>query len=341
MLRTVPFCLMGLCVCLGVTVQSRAQDPHFTQFFASPLTLNPANTGLFSGIGRIAANYRSQWGSIATPFVTGTVSADFQLLPGIIPANDILGVGGLLLYDQTGGGGLKTEYAALSVAYHKALDMDGNITLGVGGQLAVVQKRIDFSKLIFEDQLTSNGFDPTLPSGEYIPNASITYPDYDVGLIYNQLIGQWSSFYAGLSYYHISQPHESFLGANYHLHSRFTAHGGGVIGFNASTSFYVSGLFMQQGSATEIAIGGALGLLVNGIPETPTVFYVGSWYRYRDAINPYVGLQVNNVQVGITYDVNTSSLQAASLHRGGMEISVIYTYPPPGPNLKRYKCPRF
>lgn len=131
---------MGLCVCLGVTVQTRAQDPHFTQFFASPLTLNPANTGLFSGIGRIAANYRSQWGSIATPFVTGTVSADFQLLPGIIPANDILGVGGLLLYDQTGGGGLKTEYAALSVAYHKALDMDGNITLGVGGQLAVVQK---------------------------------------------------------------------------------------------------------------------------------------------------------------------------------------------------------
>ena len=36
----------------------KAQDPHFSQFFASPLTLNPAFTGKFDGLFRVAGNYR-------------------------------------------------------------------------------------------------------------------------------------------------------------------------------------------------------------------------------------------------------------------------------------------
>ena len=39
---------------------SYAQDPHFSQFFASPLTINPANTGNFSGSLRAALNSRTQ-----------------------------------------------------------------------------------------------------------------------------------------------------------------------------------------------------------------------------------------------------------------------------------------
>jgi Type IX secretion system membrane protein PorP/SprF len=38
----------------------QAQDPHFSQFFASPLTLNPAFTGKFDGQVRLAANHRDQ-----------------------------------------------------------------------------------------------------------------------------------------------------------------------------------------------------------------------------------------------------------------------------------------
>jgi len=41
-------------------VYSYAQDPHFSQFFASPLTINPANTGNFSGSLRAALNSRTQ-----------------------------------------------------------------------------------------------------------------------------------------------------------------------------------------------------------------------------------------------------------------------------------------
>src|SRR5690625_5057519 len=128
----------------------RAQDPHFTQFFASPLTLNPAFTGLFSGDIRVAAIYRSQWSHIALPYVTGTVSVDANILKNYIPYQDSWGVGGIALYDREAGGGLKTTYGGLSTAYHKGLDPEGAQSLTVGLQLAYVQKRLDPTKLTFE-----------------------------------------------------------------------------------------------------------------------------------------------------------------------------------------------
>jgi hypothetical protein len=118
-------------------------------------------------------------------------------------------------------------------------------------------------------------------------------------------------------------------------------HGGGTLAIDKTTQLYASGLFMQQAGAREIDLGLAVGWLVNGLPDDPTVFYIGSWYRFGDAINPYVGLEINNIRVGMSYDVNVSSLVPASLHRGGFEISLIYIKPSNGPSLKGYKCPKF
>ena len=58
----------------------QAQDPHFSQFFASPLTLNPAFTGKFNGTVRVAGNYRNQWPEINRAYVTNTASVDFQIM---------------------------------------------------------------------------------------------------------------------------------------------------------------------------------------------------------------------------------------------------------------------
>jgi type IX secretion system PorP/SprF family membrane protein len=318
-----------------------AQDPHFTQFFSSPLTLNPAFTGLFSGDLRLAGNYRNQWSSISTPFVTSTVSADAGILKNIIPYNDIWGVGLLVLYDQTGGGGLKSTYAALSTAYHKGLDAEGLQSLAVGFQVALVQKRLDYSKLVFENQLTNQGFDPTLPSGEYFANSNLTYPDYNAGILYNASIGEFGNFYAGASYYHLSQPNESFLGQHFSLHSRMTFHTGGAFAPTPLTRVYLSGLYMRQGSATEIDAGGALGFVVNGLPLDANIFYIGGWYRWQDAVNPYIGFEVNNLHIGLTYDVNVSSLRPASNYRGGVELSLIYILQKGNPDMNKINCPKF
>ena len=63
-----------LCIIYFFPGDTEAQDPAFSQFFASPLTLNPALTGKFNGAVRIAGNYRNQWPQINNAYITSTVS---------------------------------------------------------------------------------------------------------------------------------------------------------------------------------------------------------------------------------------------------------------------------
>lgn len=125
-----------------LALQTTAQDVHFTQYFTSPLTLNPANTGLVKCDWRVAGNYRTQWGSVnSTPYVTGTISYDMAALKGKL-GGDALGIGVIGLYDKSGTGALQNITTGLSLAYHKRLSSDEekpqNLSIGVQGFL--VQK---------------------------------------------------------------------------------------------------------------------------------------------------------------------------------------------------------
>src|ERR1035438_3928768 len=97
-----------------------AQDPGFSQFFASPLTLNPALTGKFNGDLRVAGNYRNQWPSINNAFITSTVSVDGGLFKKNLPETDTWGVGIMAMTDKTANGILSSNYISLSTAYHKS-----------------------------------------------------------------------------------------------------------------------------------------------------------------------------------------------------------------------------
>lgn len=335
--------LLLLTIALYIALSpAKAQDPHFTQFFASPLTLNPAFTGYFSGDLRLAGNYRSQWRSIASPYITGTMSADFGILKNTISYTDTWGVGILALYDKTGAGALTSNYVGLSTAYHKGLDVEGNHTLGLGIQAAWVQKRIDQSKLQFENQIGDNGYDPALPSNENIVTPNISYLDYNVGLLYSGLVGESSNIYMGVSYYHFTQPTETFMGQdNNRLSYRYTIHGGGSFPVNGSNRIHISAHYMRQNQATETTLGGAYGFMLNDMQDAPTVFYLGAWYRLKDAVNPYLGLEFSSFKVGLSYDLNVSTLKPASNYRGGMELSVIYIRTKNENNKNRTLCPKF
>src|SRR3954467_9899258 len=94
--------LLGVSLTVLMAGSAMAQDVHFTQYFTSPLTLNPALTGLVSEDLRFAANYRTQWASVSTPYITGTVSYDMAVLKGKLPEGDALGIGFMGLYDKSG-----------------------------------------------------------------------------------------------------------------------------------------------------------------------------------------------------------------------------------------------
>src|SRR6202007_1542836 len=89
---------------------AKAQDPGFSQFFASPLTLNPALTGKFNGTLRVAGNYRNQWPAINNAFITSTVSVDAPVFHNILPETDTWGVGLMPMTDRTANGILTSNY---------------------------------------------------------------------------------------------------------------------------------------------------------------------------------------------------------------------------------------
>jgi type IX secretion system PorP/SprF family membrane protein len=319
-----------------------AQDPNFSQFFASPLTLNPALTGKFNGVVRVAGNYRNQWPTINTAFRTTTVSADFGVLGNRIPENDQFGVGVMGMYDQNGNGVMKNSYISGSLAYHKALDEYGYHQLGVGFSGTYAQRRLDAGKLNFEDELTSLGF--TGNTAEIFGSngfLNINYADVNAGIIYNGATNDYNNFYFGASIYHINRPKVSFQGADFLLEPRYTLHGGGYFPVADATTLFVSANYQNQAGASETIFGAAIGLTVNDDFDRAVDVYAGSWIRLNDAIIPYIGIEFNTLRVGISYDVNTSRLAAASRRQGGMELSLIYTQKHSDPNKKKLNCPRF
>ncbi|MBI5856351.1 MAG: PorP/SprF family type IX secretion system membrane protein [Sphingobacteriales bacterium] len=331
----------SLLVCVALVSVSKAQDPNFSQFFASPLTLNPALTGKFDGVFRIAGNYRNQWPTINNAFVTKTVSVDFGILNNSLSEIDQMGVGILGVTDNAGDGVLVTNYGGLSLAYHKGLDENGYHQLGAGFQATLASKRLDITKVKFEDQLTPLGF--TGVTSEIFTNkqVNINYVDVNAGVFYNGSTNGYNNFYFGASMYHINRPKETFKGGNYLLSARTTLQAGGKIPMGSYNYLHISANHSMQAKAHNTVVGGAFSYNVNHNDANPVNVYIGSWYRFNDAAIPYIGLEFNSIHIGVTYDANTSSLKPASNTRGGMEISIIYIKKPGDPDAKKLNCPRF
>jgi type IX secretion system PorP/SprF family membrane protein len=322
-----------------------AQDPNFSQFFASPLTLNPALTGKFDGVVRVAGNYRNQWPAINNAFVTQTASVDFGILKNRLAEIDQMGVGVLGVSDRAGDGVLVTNYAALSLSFHKGLDEDGFHQIGAGFQAAYTNKRLDITKVKFGDQLTPLGF--TGVTSEIFTNRqiSVSYFDVNAGVFYNGSTNGYNNFYFGASMYHINRPKESFKGANFLLNPRLTLQAGGKIPVGSYHSLHLSSNLSFQANAKNFMAGGAFSYNVNNSDENPTNVYLGLWTRFNnqfsDAIIPYVGIEFGSFHLGYTYDANISALKAASNSIGGNEISLIWIKKPGNPDFKKLNCPRF
>ena len=321
-----------------LSVALHAQDPHFSQFFSSPLTLNPAFTGKFDGQLRLAANHRDQWPSIPKAYVTTSASLDFSILKNKIPQGDVFGIGFSGLSDQSADAALKLNYGSVSLSYHKALDEEGYNTIGGGFQATYSSAILDRTKLTFEDQLTQNGF--TNPTQETFGNGtSQNYFDMNAGLLYSGSSNGTNNYYVGISAYHINKPSLSFIDKTWNLATRFTIHGGGAFPISEILTLNTSAIFQIQNKASELVFGGALSSNLNGDDKNPTNVYFGAWMRLNDAIIPYVGVEVNGLRIGASYDINTSSLKAATASRGGSEFSIIYIKR--ATEIKGVPCPRF
>src|SRR5438045_9699739 len=95
---------LPLLVLLLIALRSaHAQDPSFSQFFSSPLNVNPALTAKINSDWRAISNFRDQWIGPASSYATGTISFDRKILQNKIPnlheEKNTLGERGMLMYD--------------------------------------------------------------------------------------------------------------------------------------------------------------------------------------------------------------------------------------------------
>jgi type IX secretion system PorP/SprF family membrane protein len=328
-----------VCICTFLASQLvKAQDPHFSQFFASPLTLNPAFTGKFSGTWRLAANHRDQWPSIPKAYVTTSASLDFPILKSKIPDNDVFGVGISGLTDASANNILRLSYGSVSMSYHKALDENGYSTIGAGFQATYSSMSLEASKLTFEDMLTPNGF--TGATSEVITNGTNqSYIDVNAGLLYSGSTNGENNFYLGASMYHINRPKVGFQDQNWYLSGRISLHGGGSFPVSDVITVHTSLIHQIQNKASETIVGAAIAANLSQDAEKPGAVYIGSWLRFNDAIIPYIGLEFGGLRFGASYDFNISSLKAATASRGGSEFSIIFIKRPA--DYKGIPCPKF
>lgn len=301
---------------LLMVIRSEAQvDAHFTQYYAHPLWLNPALTGVNDGYYRVSANYRYQWPSISSPFTTKGVSGDMAV-------SDAFSVGLTILNQTTGDGGYFYNNGYLSVSY-KARLTEYKILSG-GFQIGMLNRGIDPGKFQYGSQYNPLiGYDPTIPSNELFLRANATALDGSFGLVYfDAEPDKAMNAFFGASVYHPTQPRNQFLsnGNDNKVPMRFAVHGGMRMRMSDRLDITPHAVFLKQGDASEVT--GGLSLNMNIQDGADLLF--GTTYRLNDAVAPNIGIHLNGFTIGFSYDINMSKLKTASSANGGYELSISF-----------------
>lgn len=335
---------------------TNAQDPRFAQFYAAPMHTNPAMTGVFEGRWRFNANYRDQWSSIlnANPF--RTIHASYDMKYHIV-GDDFVAFGVNLLRDEAGRSHFTTNRGYVNVAYMKQLAggkyRSDDQYLVAGGQFGAGQNSVKQDRLWFSNQFdNSNGVpdfnqdpnDPLVSGGDI---STDLYLDFNAGLLWYALFDDNMSIYLGGAYNHLNSPNVSFTGRRATLAPRWVANAGGELPITTELSILPAILVMGQGPSFSTTFGA--NFRYNNHDWRELAIRIGMWPHFvqnipgqgssMDALVFTTVLEVERWNLGISYDINTSSLNLATNSRGAFELSLIYTHPA----NSRYKvnCPKF
>jgi type IX secretion system PorP/SprF family membrane protein len=308
-----------------IAMQLRAQDFHLTQYDAFSMYLNPALTGNYLGEDadyKISSVYRTQWRPLASrPYTTYGVGYDM--------VHKKFGLGGYLLDNRSGGPNFNTLNFQLSASYFITDPKVSPHLLNVGLQTGLFYKTFNFSNMLFESQYdySTSQLNPGISSGEVLQRYSRTNFDANVGVFYKyrDVTKKYWPFF-GFSIFHANMPMETFTTYKSRLPMRFNVQGGCDFLINETWKVTPMILYMNQARAWELNIGGlAYYKLNSGANANKDVSYhliFGLNYRVKDAFMLQAGVKKDNFVLRMSYDINTSYLNAYTNGRGGFEITL-------------------
>lgn len=292
-----------------------AQDPHFTQFYAAPTYLSPAFAGT-TVQNRFVLQFRDQWPSIPGAFVSYNLAAD-QYLAGLNS-----GIGLIATRDQAGSGALSSTSFTLQYAYE--IKLKHKVFLRPALQIGYASRSVNYSKLIFNDQLSRGG---EVATYEYYDGRKQGYSDLGSGLLFFT-----PNMWFGLALLHMNEPNQSLLEGESALPRQFNMHGGyrfklrsgGMVRKNHQ-SIVAAFNYRAQAAFDQLDIGAYYerdpifaGLWYRGLP----VKSYKPGYQNNDAIAVLVGFKAGDWRFGYSYDITMSRLAMNS--GGAHEITTVF-----------------
>jgi len=326
------------------------QDFHYSQFFAAPITYNPANSGAFEDDIRGTLNYRSQYGSVAEPFTTVGLSVDAPIkISGDAYDQNFLGVGLTVVNDNAGTIDFNQLHIAGSAAY--AIDLGGTeqnphyISLGL--QVAFIQRSMNFTNSTWESQWTGTNFNQSTSSGEaYVGNISESNLSLGGGISWFNSISSNARILAGAAVLNANTPSMELLGREDDLLRKYTGHVSMAIAPETQTVVYYPNLFvMFQGPNRIIDVGSEVEFSLWDRTEFTDFrnnlsLNLGAYYRVQDAVYFIGRVNYYDISLGVSYDFTASQLAENNNGQGGVELVIGYRTTFNGPGTNRQKLSR-
>ena len=309
---------------LAMLARMAAQDFHLSQVNAAPHYYNPALTGIYfdeKADYRIYADYRSQWSAFGVkPYSTLYLGYD-------MPFKEQFGLGGCLVSNRNGKGGLNTILFIPSGAYRIIKDESSEHQLAAGVQLGIMYTTVDPNRYTYEKQFSPDNpsvFDQSISSGENFNRTSMLKLDAAMGVFYKYKKSDWKAHpFFGYSVYHVTRPNQSFTGIEKNkLPMRWVYRLGADYKINDEINVTPAILYMLQAKAHDFTIG------IDGsylLKETDYTILGGLNYRNKDAFIIKLGMKYGQHVFAFSYDINTSYLNNYTNGRGAFEFSLILT----------------
>lgn len=326
-------------IALSLTSIVRAQDPLFSQTYASQSYLNPAMIGT-SEDARVNMHYRNQWSNLPGAYNTFATSAD-------INRSELhSGFGILFFSDVAGSQQIKNNQMNFIYAY--SLDIK-DVHIRTGLQFGYATRTIDYQNLLFGSQINASTGTISSNSGENMnQNLSDSYFDMSTGLLTT-----YKNAWVGIALHHMNRPQMVFkFDETSILNTKLTLHGGFKYkkvetGTLEKTVYTVTPqfIFRNQGYFNQLD----LGTVVN---YHHALF--GIWYRgvpinnkltnrlNHDSMSFLLGYTYDErLAFGYSYDMTISKLSNAT--GGSHELSLTYYFKTQkdNRNFKKLPCPKF
>ncbi len=309
---------------------SFAQDFHYSQFYNSPLTCNPANTGVFNGDIRVYTMYRLQWFTVTNPFKTLTIAVDAPIFKKRMAGDDFFAAGLNINRDNQGPTKIKTNTYHGLISYTKYFGGRQKHDLTVGYEIGYAIKSASYGGVTWDSQWDGVNYNSGYGVNESAAGGK-GYLDMSTGIVWNFRTTHLFRSALGFSFHHFTFPNVTIKGGRDKLLPQFAVHWNMnyKLSETSNTTLEPSIMAAQQGTSLLFNGGCNVKYVLQEASrytdfQQDRAIHIGIFYRLRDAAFVTFGLDYAAFNFSIAYDINISGLTPASKSVGGLEFRLQY-----------------